>query len=674
MKDFLGHYNIELGNEQQEIVEKYNTQALLFGCSGSGKTLAYLTRIAYMLEHEQVDVDTMLNLTSNEDGVHILENKYQTLFPDHTHTPVFKTVAQYAYEVLKAYQSEHGIATWSLCLDTKSFVRTMVYDDFGMMLDPEELVYITSRLQYVKQMMLSTKEIEEIHYRGIVFPALYKSYENYKKKHELFDEADVIHALLNLVSKHNQVRVQLQAKLHYLHVDEAQELSLASHMLLRALYHDDMVFCMMVNPYQVLQRCQGAYPEAFADFKKTYQDYTRYDWTQSYYANAQCSDAFNTFVRLLDSNKIQGNAENQEPIILKAFADINRLYSYVEKVVETKDAKATIVYRNCAFVIPLLDTMDKNNVPCGYLGSWDAFFEHPVILDLCAYLSLIHNPLNVEAFTRIYKKMRLDISDKIYNEVLTIMQEDATMDVYEALIRSSLKATRKKELASQIELIRLADKKGTLFALTIILSKLHYDVYLKTAKSSSLDPHVLVLKVLAQRYDDIESFIQRMGELASLQQDHHGDIQIMPITMLAGRGCDSLYVLDCVKSVFPTKHPSPERYMHERALFATCLSHVKKHLEIFSFRKVCDVPLEVSPFLFEIHKKETNTASAHREPPKRLTSVQLKPKTKIVHQTLGEGIIDKVSDGMITVHFASGDVKSLNIKLCLKNELIALCV
>ena len=101
---------------------------------------------------------------------------------------------------------------------------------------------------------------------------VYKRYDAFKIKQDIMDFDDLIvltyHLLHDKTKKH--ILTQLKNKYKYILIDEFQDNNFAQFEIVKTLVTDENI-TVVGDSDQSIYRFQGAYPEIFADFKKTSQ-------------------------------------------------------------------------------------------------------------------------------------------------------------------------------------------------------------------------------------------------------------------------------------------------------------------------------------------------------------------------------------------------------------------
>lgn len=662
MSDFENTHREIFTQQEWEIIKDQDHSLLINASALCGKTHTMLGRIAYLSQEQDIALVRMLNIAKDTKSCEELLARYRQGFHEEEELPVFTTIYAFAYRIIKRYARLKDQEVAKPYRSLRSIIKRVGVEKFGVELRYGELEQLTKKISYVKAMMLTQKEIDEIACDIVPFAPFLKAYETMKKKQNVLDYEDLITQAITLMMNDASIREHYQQIYRYIHIDQGETLTFAQHLLVKSLTTSDTRLVIFANPHLALTS-GGAYPKGLETFSTTYEHAQIIELDDQHQLSEDRKTVLSVFRNELSKEDWHGV---DEELVCKAFADPSRLYLYAKKQVMQQES-CVFAYRYPAFTLPLLDDLSQLGVGAVMEGNVQEFFADPLIQELLDYIRLLLDPKDASLFARIYQVF--EVSEKTAKEILEMMR-DEEMDVFEALIRSSLKSARKKELMSQMELIRILPNKESVVIIKGILSRLGYDRRLKKLNVRSDDAHLMILKTMAQRYPDPAEFTKRMAELSVMELEYEPRIKLLPVQRIQGKQYERIYVLDCVMSSFPSPYSASE---DERVLFTNCLTY-GTHVELFAFRTVYDLRTEISSFVFEVHKKKDDQKPVVRTVKKiqRISECHLKPKVTVQHESLGVGVIQKVENGMIFVHFDSGEERSLNIKFCLNNELIKL--
>lgn len=676
VKEFLEEYEIQMNENEQNLLETADHHVLVHGNAGSGKTFLLLARIAYLLKSEQAQPEDMLNLVYNADAARRMAKDYRYRFCDDEMMPTFVDFHSFAYRIVRFHDKKIGKESCKAYRDMEKVAKKLVKEMFALDLHGERLRKLMRQVSYCKNMMLTEADIAKIEVDGINFPAYYKAYEKFKTTRRIYDQDDILVEAARILMSKPEILEVFQNRYRYVHLDETQELSFVSHVILKLLCANTQLFAV-ADKNQCIGLDYCAFTEALDTFKETYQNAEVYTLEEDYRHNKSIAETANQFMFKGDvEHGLHPLREEECEIKFKGFSDLTRLYEYaLRKVIEDEDEIAYL-YRDFALAVPLIDTFASNNIPFYFQGNIKKFLADPIVLDLCNFIELFIDPKDMRAFYEIYEKMGLDISNKVLLEITDLLRKDENLDIYQAIMESSYKAAGKKKLSSNMENIRMASTKDSFDMIDFIFDKMGYRARLLKNNITMNNSAILAMKVLADRYRDPATFLSRLRELGEFQCEPVSRINIRSIASSKGFEYSRVCLLDCLASVYPKPCHTDEERENERRLFYMGMCRAVNQLEFFTAKRCHTTRLEISPYIYEIHtQKEAEEAikaeAAPQPQPKKLKETSIRRGVRIAHATLGEGRVLKVQEGMMSVQFAT-ETKILNIKHCISNKLIDL--
>lgn len=671
--EFLKDYNLDTMEHMEDVLQDAKVPLLVKGCAGSGKTLRFLARIAYLLKSSDMPREHMLNLVYDAETARRMSKAYAEMFGD-DEQPLFVDMFSFCYRIVKFYDENNGHAQRKVYRDMEKAAKRILSDTFKQHMHRQDINRLLQQVNECKMRMMSEKEIANITFDGIDFPAFYNAYEKFKKNRKIYDKCDVIHEALHILMYDKEIVDLYRRRFHYFNIDDAQEMSYATHMIVRMLHAQQSSLCAFMDEAQCIDIEYGAQPSIFASWKDYYGDVMSIELTQNHRMNKTISQLAAGFY-YKDKNALGAASEEESDIRYKGFAEWKKMYDYALRTIRENPEQTAFLYREGPYAIPLIDTLRRENVNMRYRCNIKKFMNHPVVKDLCNFITLFTDPRSMRAFFEIHERMGLDMSNRILLEIDERIQKDEHVDVYQAVMESGYKSAGKKKLASHMEEIRLVSTQSSFEMVQYVMDKLQYAEYMKTLEIDQDDANVISFKVLCDRYPDSVELMQVLKLLPETESDENADIVISDIASCKGQQFSRVCILDCFAGVYPKPCNSEEEADFERRLFYVAMTRALHHLEFFTSKRCFTTRLEMSPYIYELHGK--NDASAQKTKSKsaaavrRLREGDLKRGAKVLHSTLGEGKILRVKDGMMEVQFAS-ETKMLNVKMCVRNKLVEL--
>lgn len=664
-KEYFKEFEQDLEEEKKNLLDK-DTHCLVYGVAGSGKSTLLKARSAYLITVEGVDADQIWNISFNTTLAKRAAREYRFQYEE-LGTPHFLDLYGLAYKIIKMDHDAKQIPVWKAVRSNKSFLHTLCKDKFAVELTRSRMEELQQKIAYCKSMLLPDSEISKIKMDVLDFPACYRMYEKARKTKQFFDMEDLIIEALAVLSGDPDVLEGCHQAISYLQVDDLQEISFAGHMLLRTLCASHAQLFATADKLQCIGKRHQPFPKALDSLQDAYPGLQIFFLTKDHRTSVSLNKIANKF----SGREVEGVKESDGELKFKSFLTMERMYAYaLETIIKEPNQEHVFLYRNQATALPLADLLKERGILSACSKSVYETIHMPLIQDMVCFIRLMLDPNDIKAFYQVHEYFHLDIPKRVLIEVSDKVYNDG-MDVYQSLNESSLRAASKKKLAGKMEKIRLVSSMHTLGMIEFVMKEMQYRQSLEKQHLSEKDVHLLAVYTMAERYSDPAEFIAHMESFQEYASMEQANVKLLSIEESKGIEFDHVYLLDCMDHLFPISN-SQDPY--ERALFYTAITRSLHHLELFTFKKVAHYKLDLSPFIFEIYEqKEENQADKDDAvaPTRKAKITDLKRGKKIVHSTLGEGKIMKISNGMMQVQFAE-ETKMLNAQLCLQNNLIDL--
>lgn len=644
-----------ISNEFMDVI-KQDSNMVVKGMAGSGKTTLLKARIQYLIEEKKVDPKQLMVFVFNKNQVKMIKNTFEDL--EHVYE-----VNQYIQQLMKFYYDSKSFAVRKVYRDLSVYVQRGVKERLKINIGANEAseiykLFCTVRNQEVDE----AKRIALLKKSDYRFDLIqvYDAYTKLKDRKNVMDHEDMVEKITLILNLDKQFRTAVMNQYQYVLMDDVQECSTLVFNFLKLITQDKIV--MYLGDEVALMSKRIPKENILSDLAKHLnQDILAL--TTNYRNNKTIFECANRFYTS-DKFVVCANKETIKPKF-KSFLDLNKLYDYALKKVSEDEIQTAFVYRNDAMAFPLVDLFEQQQVPYTYYGSLKTFKNHKLVKELNKIIRLILDPYNFELFASIYPVFQLEIPKRVIAEMEIAMNEDRDLDVYKALINSSLKQVMKPKVVALSNQMHHIAKANSLNMILFILDKIGYRHYLNKKQDMRNDAYLLAYEVLAQRYEDPMLLLERIETLEKTQPDSVSTV-IASITQVYGEEYDRICVLDCVKTLFPINENSKQ----ERNLFYYAISRAKKDIEFFTAKAQANRRLAISPFLFELNELLTKNTTAST-PSKMIRITNLKKGVMIVHKQFGEGTIMKLDGEMLYVKFASEE-KVMNAKVCIRNKLITL--
>ena len=613
--EFLDRYTKQLNPQQLEAVQTVEGPVLLLAVPGSGKTTVLVNRLGYMIYCKDIAPENILTLTYTVAATRDMAAKFTHIFGEELSDRLeFRTINGICAKIIAYYGRMIGKTSFELCSDEKftGQLLTNIYLNVEKDYPTEsDIKNLRTLITYCKNMYLGADEIKKLGKDNDM--DLYRIYESYNaklKEQSMMDYDDqMIYAYKIL--KGSQVTLKhFQEIYRYICVDEAQDTSKIQHMIISLLARKAGNLFMVGDEDQSIYGFRAAYPDALLNFEKEHYGAKVLVMDKNYRSNARIVEAADIF--------IQHNKERHAKHICatkSAKSEINIVsiareaqYSYLMKVAENPTNKTAVLYRDNESILPLVDLLERNNVPYNIKSADLTFFSNRVVIDIVNMLRFAFVPMDAELFMKIYFKFQAYIkkTDAIAMCELAEANHSGILDAAEEVGMNPHVLGNCRSIRTHFKNMA---QENPAKAINRIENFMGYGDYLG---ANNIDTNkIFILKQLAKQEKDIPGFLNRLSVIRQILMEKKNDNKTKFIlsTIHSSKGLeyDSVIMIDVLNGVFPnkvlranTKSTQQEKkdFEEERRIFYVGMTRAREHLTIFKYK---DRP---STFIRELSNKQ----------------------------------------------------------------------
>ena len=234
---------------------------------------------------------------------------------------------------------------------------------------------------------------------------VYKRYDAFKIKQDIMDFDDLIvltyHLLHDKTKKH--ILTQLKNKYKYILIDEFQDNNFAQFEIVKTLVTDENI-TVVGDSDQSIYRFQGAYPEIFADFKKTYPNHKEIQLIKNY-RNSDSVVKVSSQLLMQSSlhvpKQLVSTKSSKEKVSVVGCANSFDEAEFVKREIQEliKSNKGKVSFRDFAVLsrkqrtgLKVVELLTATGIPANYVGK-SRIFESPSARTLLAFLRIIADPV-----------------------------------------------------------------------------------------------------------------------------------------------------------------------------------------------------------------------------------------------------------------------------------------
>ncbi len=714
-EEFQNRFPIKLNKQQQEAVLSVDGPTLLLAVPGSGKTTVLITRLGYMIFCQKIAPEKILTLTYTIAATKDMAERFRSFFGDALGDRLeFRTINGICAKIIAYYGRKIGKNAFELVADEKNngaMLSTIYHEVEGGFATESDLKDIRTLITYIKNMMLNEAEIQKLDGEaGFRISEIYKKYRTRMREAGLMDYDDQMIYAYNILKSDAQTLQYFQQTYEYICVDEAQDTSKIQHEIIALLAGNNENLFMVGDEDQSIYGFRAAYPEALLSFEQNHPKAKVLLMEENFRSNAKIVAAADEFIQkntFRHQKHMQAHREAGADIREICLKSRRAQYSYLLKVAGECEKQTAILYRDHESVLPLVDILERSEIPYKMRNADLSFFTNRVVQDIRNIILFALNPNDTELFLLIYYKLATYINKKEAIQICEL-SESKKLPVLEAAIQFGRLAsyTERSVRSIQTHLKNLLEESADK-AIYRIVKFMGYGEYME--RTNMKDGKIFILKEIGSKCGTPELFLERMDELQVLIREKQNEQQCPLIlsTIHASKGLEyeRVYLLDIADGIFPenvvlnpkkSQMDELKQYEEERRLFYVGVTRAKDDLNLFSIHRT-------STFIQQLLNGQSRQGNI-KERDAKSNKVKSERKNRnfqsenlyitnavgkgrisekdykhfcdsigdgvwVKHKTFGEGVVVRVDDKTVTIQFGK-DVKQLRLELLYAKKLL----
>ena len=413
---------MKLNPRQNEAVKYVAGPCLVLAGAGSGKTRVITNKIAYLVQQCDYKARNIAALTfTNKAAREMKERVGQTLGKQEAKGLMVSTFHTLGLNIIRREYKALGLkASFSLFDDQDQMALLKELTEKQIDGDKDLLKQLLSTISNWKNDMLSPAEAKAraSSERDQMFAYCYDMYQRQMKAYNALDFDDLILMPVLLLRDNQEVRQRWQNKIRYLLVDEYQDTNTSQYIFVKLLVGERARFTVVGDDDQSIYSWRGAQPENLVQLSKDFPSLKVIKLEQNYRstsrilrtANILIANNPHVFEKTLFSEIPDGEmlkvitAKNEEHEAEKVVGELiaHRFLN------NTQYKDYSILYRGNHQSRLFEKALMQNRIPYKISGG-TSFFSRAEIKDIMAYLRLLTNLDDDNAFLRIVNTPRREI-------------------------------------------------------------------------------------------------------------------------------------------------------------------------------------------------------------------------------------------------------------------------
>ncbi|MDO4770630.1 ATP-dependent helicase [Porphyromonas sp.] len=710
-------------NDEQRAAVLYNEgNSLILAGAGSGKTRVLTTKIAYLLTQGYVP-SQILALTFTNKAAGEMRERIGSMIGDDfarylwmgTFHSIFARLLR-RYAPLLGYSDNYTIYDSA---DSKALIK-MILKEMALdekFYEPKRIISLISNVKNEGVMPDRVAQDQQaMNYFTIKkisrFPEVYSAYVSRCHRANAMDFDDLLLNMYRLLSQHEIVRNEMHERFKYILVDEYQDTNRVQDKIVKLLKGEGTRVCVVGDDAQSIYSFRGAVIDNILNFKRNFPDAVLLKLTKNYRSTGTI---VNLAGKLIEKNSkripkvVEAVAEegNRVGLISSFTAQVEaqtiaaKIFALIKnKGVSPEDI--AVLYRTNAQSRLIEDNLRMFGVPYRIYGGL-SFFDRKEVKDVLAYLRLVVNPNDDEAFRRVHNTPTRGIGATTFAAVsaLALKYDKSCMQVASdpLLLQESLKSAAIKHLSAFVSLIEtMRSRKDELSADAYLKYVIHTSgiptMYSDGSveaegKLENIDELLNALSEYMRSKSDegddtptIEDFVREMAlftDRDAVEDDDSPKVTLM--TMHASKGLEfpHVYIVGLEEGLIPSGRSDSEASIEEeRRLLYVAITRAKEACTLSFARErmihgqtnisspsrfIFDLdPLYVEDYTGILRSKQRSTRlpSGDRKPSSPSSTSDPAPKrmTRIIRKssaTKAEDELDTIMSEVDGMDFKKGD-------------------
>lgn len=424
----------DLNPRQREAVRHISGPLLVLAGAGSGKTSVITRKIAYLIQECGIAASKIVAVTfTNKAAREMKERASKLVQGQEARGLTVSTFHNLGLNILRREMAHFGLKNGFSIFDaddSRSLIGELLHRENAS----DKIDLIRHQISSFKNDLLSpTEAMGKAESDGEMLAArVYEEYNRHLRAYNAVDFDDLILLPTVAFRDHKELREKWQNRIHYLLVDEYQDTNSAQYLLVKLLVGLRGALTAVGDDDQSIYAWRGARPENMVALTEDFPNLTVVKLEQNYRSTSRILKAANTVIannphvfekqlwsqmgmgdpiRVLSCANEDAEAERVATDILNhkllnrtAFRDYAILYrgNFQSRLLETKLRELQIPYK---------------------VSGGQSFFSRAEIKDVMAYLRIIINPDDDNAFLRIVNTPKRELGPSTLEKLGSYAQQ-----------------------------------------------------------------------------------------------------------------------------------------------------------------------------------------------------------------------------------------------------------
>ena len=424
--------SLQLNPAQRAAVLTIDAPLLVLAGAGSGKTRVITQKIAYLIETCQMPATTIAAVTfTNKAAREMKERVHKLMDKGKTKGLRVSTFHTLGLDIirreLKALGYKPGFSIYDET-DTINLVKELMRRQYG---DPGNQAEATRwQISRWKNAFVTPEDAVRLASNDLEQTAakIYLEYNRCLKTYNAVDFDDLIMLPVVLFRDRDDILQKWRGRIRYLLVDEYQDTNATQYALVKQLVGDRQGLTVVGDDDQSIYSWRGAQPENLALLKQDFVNLRVIKLEQNYRSTGTILKAANHLIANnphVFEKRLWSELGNGDPIaIIRAADEEQEGEQVISELIHHQFQKQSrfddyaVLYRGNHQSRIFERLLREHNIPY-YLSGGTSFFAYTEIKDIMAYLRMLANPDDNNAFLRIANTPRRGIGPGTLEKLTT---------------------------------------------------------------------------------------------------------------------------------------------------------------------------------------------------------------------------------------------------------------
>ncbi len=411
-----------LNERQAEAVNYVSGPLLVLAGAGSGKTSVITTKIAYLIQECGLKARNIVAVTFTNKAAREMKERVGKLVQGRaSHGLTVSTFHNLGMNIIRKEYKTLGFKPGFSIFDQQD-ARTLLVELMHKQLsDGEDSVDAVQHMisNWKNDLVLPQQALDRARNEEEMLAArVYVNYNRTLKAFNAVDFDDLILLPVQMFREHRDVLQRWQSRIHYMLVDEYQDTNSSQYLMVKQLVGDRAMFTVVGDDDQSIYAWRGARPENMALLKQDFPGLKLVKLEQNYRSTSRILKAANVLIannpHVFEKTLWSEVGLGDEIRVVRCRNEDSEAERVATEILahrlkyDTSWKDYAVLYRG-NFQSRLLEMkLQEHQIPYNITGG-TSFFARAEVKDMMAYLRLLVNPDDDNAFLRIVNVPRREI-------------------------------------------------------------------------------------------------------------------------------------------------------------------------------------------------------------------------------------------------------------------------